>query len=301
MSTRPGGLDQSWGEASAAAVKAAVKAAPGGNFVVSMYLSLDPSKNVTAADVKRYHPAGAGMLVNWEHQAGAPLKGAAQGRADATEAVRQLRALIKAVGYAPKTRLIIYFSCDRDVTAAQISGPVAAYYKAAAAVCHANGFGVGAYGEADLVKYLAAQKITDAEWQTYAWSRGALDPATDFYQYQNGQKFGGADVDFDRIIHAAELGAWWPPSHPLDSVARETAAVKPTPLPIVQEDDMPKILLVDQKDAKKAGVRWPGYFEFRADGQLTHIPTIARLQALRAIGCQQKTITVAQYRALGGK
>lgn len=105
------------------------------------------------------------------------------------------------------------------------------------------------------------------------------------------------DANAIRVPNEAALQALFVPSR---GVSAASTSEKPHPRP-AQEDDMPKILLVDQKDAKKAGVRWPGYFEFRADGQLTHIPTIARLQALRAIGCQQKTITVAQYRALGGK
>jgi hypothetical protein len=222
------GIDQSWGEASEAAVRTAVRKA-GGKFVVSMYLSWDQSKNMTVADILRYHRAGAGLLFNWEHHAGAPLLGAAQGRADATEAVRQAKALIKAAGLKPANRITLYFSCDRDVTAAQIRGPVAAYYKAAAAVCHAARFGAGCYGEADLVHYLAAHGITDAEWQTYAWSRGVIDPAADFFQYLNGQTLGGASVDFDRIIHPTELGALWPPGHRYD-VADGTPPTEPPDL-----------------------------------------------------------------------
>ena len=201
--TKPDGLDQSWGTADPTAAKKA------GIKVVSMYLSWDPSKNITAAKVKAYHNVGIASLINWESQAGAPLLGSAQGRKDATEAVRQLKQLIHDVGYAPHDRVVIYFSCDRDVSSSQLS-TIGSYYKAAGAICHAAGFGVGAYGEADLMDYLAKNKITDAEWQTYAWSGGRTSAAADFMQYSNGQKLGGASVDFDRIIHAADLGAWWP-------------------------------------------------------------------------------------------
>lgn len=213
MGAGPTGIDQSWGFANPAAAKAA------GVTVVSMYLSHDASKNMTAADVKAYHAAGIGMLFNWEHNAGAPLNGAAQGTADAQAAVAQARSILAAAKTKPRNRLVIYFSCDRDVTGTQIAGPVVDYYRAAAAVCHAAGFGVGVYGEADLVKYLSAHRVTDAEWQTYAWSGGRLDPATDFYQYLNGQKLGGADVDFDRVIHPADLGALWPPGSRYDTAA----------------------------------------------------------------------------------
>lgn len=208
----PTGLDQSWGFADP---KAAAKA---GVRVVSMYLSHDQSKNITASDVKAYHKVGIALILNWENNAGAPLAGAAQGRADAVEAVRQAKALIKAVGYRPASRLVIYFSCDKDVNAGQF-GPIFAYYRAAKAVCAAAGFGVGAYGEADLVTALSTARITDAEWQTVAWSRGVLSPAADFYQSSINETFAGASVDFDRIIHAAQLGAWWPANHELNSTS----------------------------------------------------------------------------------
>jgi hypothetical protein len=203
--------DQSWGYVDpATAAKAGYKA-------VSMYLSNDPSKNATSAHINAYHKHGIGVLLNWESQAGAPVKGASQGTADATEAVDQARKLKAPAG------TVIYFSCDQDVSEAQISGPVAAYYKAAGKVVHAAGYGLGCYGEADLVHYLAAHKITDAEWQTLAWSGGRLDPAADFYQSSINNTLGGASVDFDQIIHPRQLGAWWPEGSPY-----------------VQEDDMTK-------------------------------------------------------------
>jgi hypothetical protein len=214
MSERPTGLDQSWGFADPkTAAKAGVRA-------VSMYLSWDASKNVTAKDVKAYHRAGIAMILNWENNAGAPLAGAAQGRSDATEAVRQARQLIADVGYRPESTVVIYFSCDRDVNIGQF-GTIFAYYREARRICHAAGFGVGAYGEASLVSALARGQITDAEWQTYAWSNGEISPDADFYQYLNHQTLGGASVDFDRIIHADQLGAWWPPGHDPSNTAGE--------------------------------------------------------------------------------
>jgi hypothetical protein len=220
----PTGLDQSWGFADPAAAKTA------GVKVISEYLSWDTSKNITASDVKAYHKVGIAMMLNWESQAGAPLKGAAQGKADATEAVRLAKALFSAVGYRPKNRTVVYFSCDTDVNSTQYPA-IEAYYKAAKAVCAAAGFGVGAYGEAALVTHLHKAGITAAEWQTYAWSGGVLSPDADFYQYSNGQTLGGASVDFDRVIHAADLGAWWPPTNPLNIAPTTTqeSAVTYTP------------------------------------------------------------------------
>lgn len=240
MGVGPDGIDQSWGYADPKQTAAA------GIKVVSMYLSHDPSKNVTAAKVKAYHRAGIAVLLNWESDAGRPLLGGSAGRADATEAVRQAKQLIADVGYAPGKTLCIYFSCDRDVTAAQIAGPVADYFKAAGPIVRKVGgwtfkwgvfprrrFRIGVYGEADVVRYLAAHKITDAEWQTYAWSGGRLDPAADFYQYLNGQRLAGASVDFNHIVHADQLGAWWPPGHEPD-----TAKPNPEEFTVGQYEDL---------------------------------------------------------------
>lgn len=213
----PSGIDESWGYADPAEARRA------GVQVVSGYLSNDPSKNWNAGKVKAYHAAGIAVLLNWEAQAGAPLNGAGQGRADATEAVRQARALFAAVGSRPGNRPVIYFSCDRDINSGQFP-VIDAYYLAAAGVCHAAGFGVGCYGEADLVHHLAVAGITDAEWQTLAWSGGRVDPAADFYQSSINNTVGGASVDFDEVIHPSQLGAWWPATSPYNQPGDDMSA-----------------------------------------------------------------------------
>lgn len=208
----PSGIDESWDTADPATV------ARMGVQVVSLYLSRDPSKNATPARVLAYHDAGVGVLLNWEAEQGAPLKGAGQGKADGADAVSQADALITGVGYTPRSRLAIAFSCDTDTTPAQYPR-IDGYYRAAAAELATGGarpYLCGAYGEADLIDHLARTGYVSMLWQTYAWSGGRLSPEAAFYQYDNGQKIGGASVDFDRIIRRAQLGAWWPPGHPLD-------------------------------------------------------------------------------------
>lgn len=73
------------------------------------------------------------------------------------------------------------------------------------------------------------------------------------------------------------------------------------PAPVLRGDDtMPKILLVNQKDCARHKLAWPGYF--LCDGfTLQHIATVPKLHTLLQIGLKQQTISVAQYRALGGK
>lgn len=240
--THPDAIDQSWGYADPKAAYA------DGIRVVSMYLSHDVSKNVTAAKVKAYHAAGIGVLLNWEAQSGAPLNGASQGQADASEAVRQAQALVAAVGYKPGAKLSIIFSCDRDTTSANYPA-IDAYYNATRKVTHAAGYLNGVYGEYDLIIHLHSKGLTDVEWQTYAWSGGRLSPEADFYQYLNGQHMARASVDFDKVEHAAQLGAWWPPGHPVN---------KPTPAP---EEDMTPQQAADLAEIKQTVETIAGFFD----------------------------------------
>ena len=215
----PTGIDQSWGFADPDKAKAA------GVQVVSGYLSWDNTKNWTAAKIDSYHAVGIAVMLNWESQAGAAAKGWSQGHADAVEACRQAKALIAAVKIKPSNKLTIYFSCDMDADPAAIE----AYYQATQRVTHDNGFNNGVYGSARVVADLASKGITDSEWQTYAWSNGLLAPAADFYQYQNGQNLAGASVDFDKVIHPDQLGAWWPkpltpPAPPVQEFTLDAAA-----------------------------------------------------------------------------
>lgn len=238
MTTKPAhptGLDQSWGYANPQV------AADGGIQVVSMYLSRDATKNVTANKVKAYHkatsasvPHGIGIMLNWEGQAGAPLLGANQGKLDATDAAQQIRSLIAGVGYSPKSQLGAVFSCDRDTNSSDYP-KTDAYYSATQAIMHAAHFLNGVYGEFDLVNHLVGKKLVEIIWQAYAWSGGQLSPSAGFYQYLNGQHLGGASVDFDQVIHPLKLGVWWPPNHPYniapaapedDMSAADVAAVK---------------------------------------------------------------------------
>lgn len=220
--SKPTGVDESWGRANWDQLKAA------GIKVVSLYFSRDPSKNAKPADIVAAHKHGMGVLLNWESQSGAPLLGAIQGSLDAKDWLLQRNALFKAVGYTPRNPIVALFSCDRDTTPANYPA-IDAYFAATAAMVRPAGSLNGVYGEYDLINHLHAKGLTDVEWQTYAWSGGRLSPEADFYQYLNGQQLGGGSVDFDRVIHASTLGAWWPPG------ISPTPA--PTPSPIAQRKD----------------------------------------------------------------
>lgn len=208
MAATPDAIDESWSRLDPA------EAARRGIRVVYGYLSHDPGKNITAAQIRAYHAHGVAVWLGWESEPGRPLLGSSAGAADGRDASAQVDALIRQVGYAPRNRLAIPYSCDRDVTAAQLPTCLAYYKSAEAASGH---YYAGAYGEAALVDYLFAHGMTHGLFQTYAWSGGRLSPHADLYQYLNGQTVAGASVDFDRVLDDALLGAWWPPGHPLDS------------------------------------------------------------------------------------
>lgn len=206
----PNAIDESFGRADWDAAQRA------GIEVASLYLSNDPSKNATPADIHHAHQRGIGILLNWEAMAGAPLNGAGQGTQDAQEWVRQKNDLIRAVGYAPKNKLGAYFSCDRDTTPNDYP-KIDAYYGATQKVVHADGSRNGAYGEFDLIEHLIKTGLIEVAWQTLAWSNGRISQSADFYQQSINNTLGGASVDFDRIIHPAHLCAWWPPDSPYNT------------------------------------------------------------------------------------
>lgn len=173
--------------------------------LVCRYLSHTNGKNLSASEARALLAAGIGILLNWESSADRARQGYAAGVADGRDAA----ALAKSFG-APRG-CIIYFSVDFQPTASQLAA-VGEYIRG----CRdglAGYYGTGAYGNDAVVDYLHAHGLTTAEWQTYAWSGGRLSPEADLYQYLNGQTLAGASVDFDKIIHPAVLGAWWPAGH----------------------------------------------------------------------------------------
>lgn len=205
-------IDQSWGYLNPSIARQR------GIKVVAMYLSLDPSKNATAAHVSAYHAQGIGWLPNWEGDAGAPLLGSGQAKKDAANAVKQFDAIKHGLGYGPKNTVAVEFSCDRQIVGS-IPAKVLDYYHATRAVMYAASMGNGAYGEYDLIEQLSKLGLLDSAWQTLAWSGGKISTYADFYQSQINVTLGGSSVDLDRILDAAKLGVWWPPGHPLDTPA----------------------------------------------------------------------------------
>lgn len=156
------GVDLAWWRGSGAAIKAA-----GYTFVIG-YLSPDPTKNLTAANIADYQSNGLGVLLVWESYAQRAIGGAGFGTADATAAVRQARAL----GYPEDVP--IFFACDTN-TSADLVRP---YIQAARAVRPA----CGVYGGIHVVDPLLADGTVPFGWQTCAWSNNVVSQTAHLYQ-----------------------------------------------------------------------------------------------------------------------
>lgn len=157
------------------------------------------SKIITKAEADKLKSIGFRVVSNFESWVGRPRDGYAAGQADARTAHANT---LLAGG---PTDAVIYFSVDFDATSAELSGPVAAYFRGAISVLGAHR--VGVYGGIRTVRYLADQGLAKWLWQTYAWSAGQWDPRCHIRQVRNGLFGCGGSYDINEA-HAANVGAW---------------------------------------------------------------------------------------------
>jgi len=154
------GLDYSWGRPTPLS-----GLQPLGITFVSRYLAPLPNgKVILAAERDQLLAAGVNIMLNWENTAGDQSRGAAGGTSDATEAVKQARAL----GYPSGST--IYFSADFDVSVSAWNGQVKPYQIAARAVTNAAGYRFGVYGGYRVISLGFDQGVIQDGWQAYAWS-----------------------------------------------------------------------------------------------------------------------------------
>lgn len=205
-------IDYSW-----ARPDLTVAAKTGARFVCR-YLSWDTSgKNLSKAEAAAIRKAGLGIVLNWESQTGRANGGAANAVVDATEAVRQARAL-----GAPKGTAIC-FSHDCDTYR---WSNILAYYRKARQIVEAAGYEfaeLGAYGSADLLDKLGEAGIIRHGWQTIAWSYGRVSKYAAVYQNGKSWFAGGADENVVLIPAAVKL---WAPVEPAPVSKARTVTVK---------------------------------------------------------------------------
>lgn len=189
---------------------AAQLSAAGVKFV-ARYLSQDPAKNLTHAELQGLRAAGINIVTVWETQANRALQAFPAGAADAKAAQAQLSAL-----GAPRNAPV-FFAVDFDATPGDQT-LINAYFRGAASVLGLKR--VGVYGGYWPLKRLFDAGLVKFGWQTYAWSGGNWDKRAQLRQYKNSQTLAGLSVDFDMAM-VANYGQWFPPTLPV-----------PKPLPV---------------------------------------------------------------------
>lgn len=225
-------IDIAWDRPTTASIKAT------GAAGVLRYLSPDPTKNLTRAEVLDYHANGLGTAVVWESTATRATEGHAAGVADAQASVGQAQAL------GLPADMAIHFAVDTDTDWASVE-PYASGF--ASVVGQAR---TGVYGGLAVIDgaHSAGYRYL---WQTLAWSGGVRSSHATLYQNGNTMFSGGADVN---DILAADWGQYPRPT--------STPPAPPATL-ILQGDDMP------------AGQLQPG-FGADAKGNVTH-PELASI------------------------
>ncbi|NUP48055.1 MAG: DUF1906 domain-containing protein [Catenulispora sp.] len=170
------GVDIAWDRPTVAAIQGV------GAHFVARYLSTDPSKNITAAEVTAYRAAGIGTVVVWETTTGRATAGYAAGQADA-QAAEQQRKAVGLPGDMP-----IHFAVDEDTAWAS----VAPYFAGASSVI--GQARVGVYGGYAVIEGAAAAGYRWL-WQTLAWSGGRWSSHATIRQTGGTTLHGGADWD----------------------------------------------------------------------------------------------------------
>jgi len=244
------GLDWAWGWAPG---KGKQIAATGATFVARYLANLPNSKVITRAEVADLSAAGLDIVLVWETTTGRARAGMDAGKHDATEALRQARAL-----GMPDDRPI-YFAVDEDTTAYAVGG----YFHGVWSVL-GNGR-VGVYGSYAVCKGLRDTGAATWLWQTYAWSGGKWDPRAQLQQYHNGVRVAGLDADNDRAT-VADFGEW--------------RLGQPRPQP--QEEDMTK----DEHDLLAKAVDQGRNASFAHDMELCYAagrPDLAKVVYVRGV------------------
>jgi peptidoglycan hydrolase-like protein with peptidoglycan-binding domain len=201
-------IDYAWGRPDLARVKTL------GRKGVIRYLTGSGGKALSKPEIAKIKAAGLTLTLVYE-TTGRTVKGGRQaGVADAAAA----RGAMTALGLPAS---LVYFAVDYDMQPGEYA-LLDAYLDGAASVIGKTHTGVYAgYGP-------CAHAIGRgyAAWQTYAWSHGRTAPGIRLYQYANGQKLAGGEVDFVRTS-LADYGqvAWQQtPAVPATPAAKPTAA-----------------------------------------------------------------------------
>jgi hypothetical protein len=273
------GLDYAWSHVPPLAVKAA------GFGFAARYLSHDPSKNLTGPEAAALISVNVEIVVVWEDTAQGALRGHAGGVADALEADRQARA-------CGMPGAFIYFAADFDATPAQ-QAAINDYLDGAASVI--SRARTGLYGGFWPCSRARAAGKASKFWGTVAWSGNNWAACGWKPDVMQGAQVSvdGVSVDLDTAAASGDFGQWPRP------VMTPPKLPPPVPVPTLTGDAM--VIVKVAFTPLPAGVTWPGDFLLLGDATLQHIPDPAALAVWEALGLPVKTLTYAQFAAIGGQ
>lgn len=212
------GLDFAWGVVPGHEHALARQIRADGFGFVVRYLSYDPSKNLSRAEVEAYRAERIAIVTVWESTGQTALQGKTGGHSDAIAA----RAALAALG-APADSPV-YFAVDFPITTDQM--PLLNDYLDAAAWVLGEDR-VGVYGGLQAVQAQHARY----KWQTYAWSEGQWYPSDRIRQVLNSAgTVQGISYDSD-TANGADFGQWqWPPPRIETILHHEPARPKRKPV-----------------------------------------------------------------------
>ncbi len=169
------GIDYSFSKPKAEHIKAK------GYDFVCRYLSHNPDKNLTKAELDSLRAHGLKIVVVWETTTHRPLAGYEAGKKDAVSARKLLVDLgIEQLHNNP----VIYFACDYDFLASQQEA-INEYFKGVIEVLGLHRTGV--YGGNGVVSRVMEANLAAYGWQTFAWSHGNWYSGAQLRQTENGR------------------------------------------------------------------------------------------------------------------
>lgn len=185
-------IDCAWTKPSAAAIEAA------GYSGVIGYISHDPSKDLTAAQAKRYLTADLSVGLVFETTANR----AAQGRAAGAEDCRFAETEARKRGYP--AGCVIFYAVDFDAPPRK----VLPYFRGIKAT--AKRYGWGPYGSARVIAKVDTKLQPAATWQTVAWSGGMLSHHADLYQRSSRSHTikGVSKTSYDEDVLIRDVPLW---------------------------------------------------------------------------------------------
>lgn len=186
--------DFSFSKPSAAALKAL-------GYVAGIgYVSNDPTKNLTPAQVIDFHEQGLGVCIVWESENQEALKtGAAGGRADALAANLQADALMW-----PLSRPI-YFVLEDPSQLPGVDWAILDEYAAAAKA--ASKRPIGGYGSQAYIEHARTSGLIQYGWQVGGWST-SVSGMCHMMQRTQGQKLPTLGQVDDNFVIQNDFGQW---------------------------------------------------------------------------------------------